>query len=363
MIICVHDDRPAAIVGVQLAVASIVRHAPGTRIVASLKEADDDTRAWFARQPDTELLVGEDFGAKGWDVKAALLLKRLELDDEAIWWDSDIIANGDFRPFFAPHGADVVVSTEDTFWGQKQGGDYRTRAWGFPVGRLIHATVNTCVLRVTRRHIEMLEFWQECMQRPEYKAAQKMNMIERPLHLLGDMEVFTAIAGSERFKDRPLVLLKRGTEIAQCFGPAGFRVRERLASLRRWRTAPPIVHSTNPKTWDALAKQDRRPPRSLSLFEWRIWYQALHAEMSTYTILARSYADELQHDQPWLRNTSPVGRALMRIPGEPSVVPEIPVAVFDAAVRSVRRVLGIGRFPLADISHTAPAPPGTPTSR
>ena len=359
MIICVHDDRATAVVGVQLAVASIARHAPGTRVVASLKAADDATRAWFAARPDVELIVDEDFGGTGWDVKPALLLRRLETEDEVVWWDSDIVANGDFRELFRDVGREVLVSTEDVFWGQEQRGDYRARAWGFPVGRVLPATVNTGVLRVTRAHRPLLEAWQQCMLDPAYREAQRTNIKTRPLHLLGDQEVLTALLCSEQFASVPVQLLRRGVEVAQCFGPSGFRAGERVRSLVRWGGAPPIVHSTNPKPWVALdPSADRRVPRRASRVAWRTWYKSLHAELSTYTVLARGYTSELQHDQPWLRSSTPVGRVLAQLPGDKSVVPELPLAALDGLVRLVRRELAIGRYRLDDVA-TAPvaAPP------
>ena len=80
-----------------------------------------------------------------------------------------------------------------------------------------------------------------------------------------------------------------------------------------------------------------------------MWYRSLHAELSTYTVLARTYASELDQDQPWLRSSSAIGRALARLPGDPAVVPELPLAAFDGAVRTVRRWLKLGRYQLDDV--------------
>jgi hypothetical protein len=84
---------------------------------------------------------------------------------------------------------------------------------------------------------------------------------------------------------------------------------------------------------------------SRSLGQARAAYEALHAELSPYTVVARQYRPQLA-DADWLGVRSPAGRALSRLPGPPAIVPELPVAAFDAAVRILRRRLRIGRFQL-----------------
>jgi hypothetical protein len=265
---------------------------------------------------------------------------------QVLWWDSDVLASGPFRHLFDAQPADVLVATEDTYWGQEQGGDQRTRAWGMTPGRRLAATVNTGLLRVSTTHSALLEAWREALRDPSYAAAQRIDMLDRPLHLLGDQEVLTALLGSTRFADVPVHLLRRGVDVAQCFGPAGYRVTERVHGLRTGAGLPPLVHATNPKPWRVLSESRPGMLRSRSLGQARAAYEALHAELSPYTVVARQYRSQLA-DADWLGVRSPAGRALSRLPGPPAIVPELPVAAFDAAVRILRRRLRIGRFELA----------------
>ena len=48
----------------------------------------------------------------------------------------------------------------------------RAAAWSLETGRILDEAVNTCVLRVTSAHQELLAQWKRMLQRPEYVAAQ-----------------------------------------------------------------------------------------------------------------------------------------------------------------------------------------------
>lgn len=347
MLVCIYDDRADSLAAVQIAVLSIRRHEPDLRISVSLGGASPATVLWFEDLPGVTLSVGEDFGARGWDVKPELLLTRLAQGaEQVLWWDSDVVASGPFRHLFTGHADEVLVSTEDTYWGQEQGGVQRTVAWGMTPGRPLPATLNTGLLRVGALHRPLLEAWRAALTEPSYAAAQLAHPLERPLHLLGDQEVLTALVGSTTFSDIPVHLLRRGVDIAQCFGPAGYRLSERVRGLMSGAGLPPLVHSTNPKPWRVLSERRRGLLSSRSLGQARAAYEALHAELSPYTVVARQYRDEV-HGADWLDVQTTGGRVLSRLPGPSAVVVELPLAAFDGAVRSVRKRLGIGRFALA----------------
>lgn len=334
---CVYDDRATHLDAVRLAVLSIVRFAPGARIIVSLPEADEATVEWFTRLDGVETVVGEDFGASGWDVKPALLLHRLDQGhDDVVWWDSDILAGKPFLEYLEVPTSTTLLATEDTWWGEQQGTDYRTRAWGLPVGRVLPAALNSGLLRVTPSHRPLLEAWRELLRRSDYLDAQAKPSYLRPLYQLGDQEALAALLGSVRFADVPLRMLRRGGEIAQCWGPAGFRVRERLPLL--FSGGPPLIHAIVAKPWERLVG-GRFPaiPRSADRDAWYRFYTGLHAEIAPYTVLARSLCGHLPSVPAWLTARSSVGRALEALPGNSLVVPELPLAVVDSVVRARNR--------------------------
>ncbi|WP_432544289.1 nucleotide-diphospho-sugar transferase [Kineococcus sp. SYSU DK002] len=347
--IVIAEDRASHRVGVQIAVASIARHCPGADVVLHCPWADERFEEW-ARDRGVSTLhrSGVPRGA-GWNVKPSLLLQHLRAGhDEVVWVDADVLTHRDWRPLLAGVGEDVLVATEETYWGQAQGGTHRTRAWGLEVGRSMPRTVNTGLVRVTSAHVELLEAWAAMLQEPTYREAQQQDWTRRPLHLLGDQEVLTALLGSAQFAAVPLRLLRQGVEIAQCYGPAGFTPRDRLTAALPGRSVPPLVHAMGVKPWERRA-------RSGALGKLRSRYEEMHSLTSPYAVLAAAYRDELLADTSWMPRL-PLGRGGERA----ASLAELPLATVDHAVRAARRVLGIGRYEIAtdlrDVGAPSPSP-------
>jgi len=108
---------------------------------------------------------------RGWEVKPSLLLSMLDQYPEAFWLDSDIVLNGPIGHLLTGDADDVLVATEETAYGQAQGGTHRTVAWGLPVGRSLPVTVNTGVMRVTRRHVPSSRPGRGCLADPAFADA------------------------------------------------------------------------------------------------------------------------------------------------------------------------------------------------
>ena len=114
-------------------------------------------------------------------------------------------------------------STEEYFWGHAQGTDARTTGLGLEAARTFPATVNTCLLRVSRCHLPLVEHWRRILASDEYLSVIWEPATQRPLHYGSDLHVFTGLLGSTLYADVPVVQLRRGAEIAQCYGPRGGR--------------------------------------------------------------------------------------------------------------------------------------------
>jgi hypothetical protein len=132
-----------------------------------------------------------------------------------------ILSGPGWRSAFA-EPAETLVATEEPFWGKAQGGWERATAWGLAPGRRLPATVNTSLLRVTDRHVALLEEWRRLLATPEYRAAQARPWSERRMHVMGDQDVLTALVASADFAHVPVRQLRRDIEVAHCFGPAGY---------------------------------------------------------------------------------------------------------------------------------------------
>lgn len=341
-VLCVHEDRREYLTGVKLAVLGLATHEPSLKVLVHCPAAPEDFAKWLREQPNATPVDLPELRATGWNVKAAVLLRLLETYDEVVWMDSDILVTKPFAALVTGMPPDVLVATEETFWGQRQGGTFRTTAWGLQTARALPATVNSGVLRVTRVHVALLRAWQAMMAHPVYLQAQASPWYTRPLHMIGDQEVLTGLLGARDFAHIPVRLLRRGVDIAQSFGPAGVTPGERLRAARR---GPPFIHTMGPKPWQRAAS-----PRAA--FEYRHgivgklrgYYEFLALDVSPYSLAAVAHADAMKEPTDWMQPRSLPGRVLTALTGGSVFLAGMPLALLDHAVRFTRRRLGIARY-------------------
>ncbi|MEJ5914137.1 hypothetical protein [Pseudokineococcus sp. 1T1Z-3] len=332
MQVVVHEDRPAQLVGARLAVASLLRQVPTADVLLWSPGAGADLAAWCAARPRVRLDASS-LPARGWDVKPAVLLALLEQHEQALWVDSDVLVWGDLAARLAQVPPSALVVAGETPLGQALGGSHRTRAWGLEVGRPLPTTANTGVVRVHRGHRPLLEAWRDLLADERYRGAQSSPWQERPLHLLGDQEVLTALLGSAEFASLEVEVLRQGRDVAQCFGPAGWLPADRLACVRRG--APPVlVHAMGHRKPYAPG----RPATSRS-GRLRARYEGLHHRLGPYGALAAALAPAalapVDDRLPWARGTRGWRAACLR---------ELPLAVLDLSARRLRALLGAGRL-------------------
>jgi hypothetical protein len=348
MVVCIYEDRAKNLIGVKLTVLSLARHCPTLPIIIICPQPPAAFRHWAESLSNVKLISDENLGVSGWNVKPTILLDRLsEGYTEVVWIDSDIIINNDFRQHFENLDEHTLLTTQDNYWGQQQGGTHRTVTWGLTPGRTFSTTINTGILRVTPQHIDMLKEWQKMLNDPGYMEAQRQPLYNRPLHMLGDQEVLTALLGSVEFSHVPVKMLRRGIDIAQCFGPAGYTPTERLQSLITGEGLPPFVHSMGYKPWQ-MTPSAAAIENSNDSFKKRLrtYYSHLHLQLSPYTSIAREYRKEIEEDAPWMDVKSFAGRLFEILSNSHPILQGFPLALFDAGVRHVRRFLGIARYRL-----------------
>ncbi|WP_017317729.1 glycosyltransferase family protein [Mastigocladopsis repens] len=348
MIVCIYEDRPKYLIGVKLTVLSLARHCPDLPVIISCPQPSASFRRWTELQPNTKLFAEDDLAEVGWNVKPTILLRRLsEGHPEVVWIDSDIIVNRDFRDRLQHFGKDTLVVTQEDYWGQYQGGTHRTVAWGLKPGRTFSTTVNTGIVRVTPRHVELLKTWQTMLNDPTYIQVQRQPYYQRPLHMLGDQEVLTALLGSVEFSQVPVEMLKRGIDIAQCYGPAGYTPSERLQRLLKGQGLPALIHSMGRKPWEmapsAAAIWSSHEPLKKRL---RAYYDRIHLELSPYTSIARQYRQLIGEDARWMDVQTTPARLFATLSAGHPTLQGFPLALFDAAVRHARRRIGIARYRL-----------------
>jgi hypothetical protein len=339
-ILCIHEDREHCLPGAKLSVLSLREHCPNLPIVVSCPNVPSAFADWLSRVPRVELASYPETLNCAWNIKPTVLLRLLQDGySEAIWVDSDIVAARDVMTPLTRLDADIFGATQETYWGQNQGGVVRTVAWGLKPGREMPCTVNSGVLRVTTAHLELLKDWEQMLKHPIYLRAQTLPWYERPLHMIGDQEVLTALLGSQEYSDVSLSLLRRGVEIAQCMGPGGFTPWERINAFRT--DFPGLVHSMGSKPWTKAAQ----PPRfRLNAASLRAWYEHLHMELTPYISVARQYASALEEDVQWTEHSSIAGKILKWLAFSDPILQGLPLALIDAVARTFRSWFKIARY-------------------
>lgn len=340
MIVCIHEDRIEHITGVKLAILSLSKHCPKTPLLVSFPNAPDTFRVWINSQPYVQFLDEPKLADLGWNIKPVLLLHCLEMGySDVLWLDADIIVNQDFRQRFSSLDDKILLVAPEYYWGPEQGGSSRTLTWGLRVGRSLSATVNTGIVRVTPYHIDLLKAWQLLLNHSAYISAQKKPTESRPLAMLGDQEVLTALLGSEEFSYIPIEFLERGNGIAQCLGSAGYTPAERFQSL--FSHLPIFVHAMGGKPWRrtfyvAIAQKESWSNRN----RLRAYYDSLHLQLSPYLALACQYREQLGEDTDWINIESIPARCLSTLFWGHPTLQELPLSVLESAARRFRRIMG-----------------------
>lgn len=300
MLICIFDDRAHCEPALRVLVASLYRHSPQLAVRLIHPPASPAFREWLKSYPNVALHTAGLPTGLGWNIKPLVLMQALDDGhDNVVWVDSDIVVTKDIAPVFAELNEHELVITEEALWGEHSDANARRAVgWGFEVGRQLPFTLNTGVVRVTPHHRDLLEAWLSCLQTDEYRGAQRIALMQRPTHLIGDQDVLTALLSWRAHSDIPLRILARGEGILQIFGLKAFTTAERWQCARRG--LPAFVHSQQFKPW--LAKTAFSSGVTGIL-------EAAYLDTSPYTMVARDYRKELTDDH-WMRARTPLGKLL-----------------------------------------------------
>jgi hypothetical protein len=331
--ICIAEDRLVCEPALRLLLLSLDLHNPGKTISLFYPVASEEFLQWVRRFAQVRVQTDRLRHGFEWDVKPQAMMLLLEQGfDEAIWIDSDIVVTGDVSRVFGDLRSDCMVATEDGLGDDRNDQNaLRTRLWGLPVGRVLPFGLNSGVLRITKHHHRLMERWWELLQSEDYRAVQRREWAERPLHMMGDQDVLTALLCSSEFSDLPLFILRRGKHILQFNGVYGYTVAERTRNL--FGDGPIFIHSFAGKPWSHQWK-------SGSLRE---YIKNVYLDLSPYTSEAREFKTEIGSNSEWIEPHYRLSRALRLLGLGRRELVGLPVAVLMDMIRAAKGQSGSTR--------------------
>lgn len=326
--VCIAEDRRNCEPAVRLLLASLSSNCPAVDVNLFYPLADSAFLTWVEKCSQARVETAGLPSGCGWNVKPLALLRLLDEGfDEVTWIDSDVIVTRDFSREFRSLESDVFLAAEDAVGDDRDDGDaMRAHLWGLPVGRTLPFGLNSGVLRVTRYHRPLLYRWWELLQTREYKEVQRRPWRQRPVHMLGDQDVLTALLTSAEFSEIPLHILRRGRDIIQFNGVYGYSTWERIYNLV---TGPPaFIHSFAGKPWLETWESGGGA---------REYLKNVYLDASPYTFSAMRFRRELGCDAQWMNAHYAFSRLLRALGlGRPELV-GLPIAAVMDVVRMLKR--------------------------
>lgn len=330
--ICVSEDREAWEPSLRVLLTSLKLHCPEMAISLYYPAANQAFRQWVSGYPQVRLQADRLRNGYGWNVKPQAIMQLLDAGfDEVIWIDSDVLVTRDIRPLF--HGLDeaVFVATEHTCSPDRydhDGAGLRAQLWHLSVGRVLSTSLNSGVLRATRRHYPLMERWWELLQSDEYQRCQrKEEWLKRPIHMQGDQDVLTALLTSTEFAHIPLRALRRGKDIVQFDGVWGYTTAERTRNLLGG--GPTFIHSMGCKPWVAPWNSERRN-------DLREYLKMVYLDVSPYTLSSAKFRPALGCDTNWMCAHYKFSAILRSLAMQHPALTGLPMAVFADIVRLIK---------------------------
>ena len=200
--VCVAEDREICEPSLKLLLTSLSFHCPQVPINLFYPIGNEKFRRWVSAYPQVRLQADRLKNGYGWNVKPQAIMRLLDAGfDEIIWIDSDVLVTRDMRLLFQSLDDAVFVATEHTLAPERDDGmGLRAQLWHLSVGRVLPGALNSGVIRVTRRHYRLMQRWWELLQSDAYQSCQQTEWCKRPIHMLGDQDVLTALLSSHRFR-------------------------------------------------------------------------------------------------------------------------------------------------------------------
>ncbi len=333
---CFADDRLDAEPGLRVAVTSLQFHRPGSRMVVLWKGLHQGFIDWMSQWPSVRCELPPPTRVQGWSSKPHWIRSLFDANEtEVIWLDSDLMTIDCPERIFGELSEDTIVLAQEPRCFPNQETVRRTSAWNLKVGRTYPFMFNTCVVRLTRNHRQLLEDWCRLTESPHFVELQRLPFHQRPPHAGSDQDLLAALLCSAQYSWIPIRLVPSGDEIIHSGGALYFPVSERLRSLFGRR--PIFVHAMGAKPWTIL---DR-----CTAYQGTTWkVQRLGQETSPYAAHARTFAHVIEMPTPWLDYATLGGRVLRWMGFGRDALRGLPQTALAQAARQLKKLVRSGRI-------------------
>lgn len=327
-LVCLLENRPDDAIGAYLTAESLRRFEPDLPIHINGVLASGASPK-LQNDPLTEFDPNSPEGAESWNCKPHTIIPLLEKHGGRVTWiDSDIIISGPITPIL--DGLDdetAVVAREPLHAPTVQGCSPRARGWGFPIGREIPYTINSCVLSFTRKHLPLLKRWHEILSSDVYRAHQHSPLTERPMHSWSDQDVLCALLASEEFSKVPLHTLALGDELIHVGHALSYDAGERLKNIFG---LPPFVHSGAARPWSHYF---------FAVSGGQGLLRRVNRDLSPYTALAQEYTSSYPEVAKWRTDQTLLGKIIRTLCLNNCALAGLPVWVAAAIAQKAVRIL------------------------
>jgi hypothetical protein len=329
--VCVAEDREICEPSLKLLLTSLSFHCPQVPINLFYPVANEKFRRWVSAYSQVRLQADRLKNGYGWNVKPQAIIRLLDAGyDEVIWIDSDVLVTRDIRPLFHTLDSAVFVATEHTLAPERHDGmGLRAQLWQLSVGRVLPGALNSGVIRVTRQHYRLMQRWWELLQSDVYQSCQQREWCKRPIHMLGDQDVLTALLTSTEFAPVPLRVLRRGEHIIQFDGVWGYTTAERTRNL--FGDGPTFIHSMAGKPWVACWKSGSPNPL-------RNYLKMVYLDVSPYTLSSVQFSRDLGCDTGWMRAHYRLSSILRLLAMQHPALTGLPMAILADVARLIKGV-------------------------
>ena len=328
--VCVAEDRQACEPCLKLLVTSLDLHCPQVCINLFYPIANEAFLRWVSAYPQVRLQMERLKNGYGWNVKPQAVMHLLDAGfDEVIWIDSDVLVTRDMRLLFQSLDDTVFVATEHTLAPERHDEmGLRAQLWQLSVGRVLPEALSSGVLRVTRQHYRLMERWWELLQSDAYQSCQQREWCKRPIHMLGDQDVLTALLTSTEFTQVPLKILRRGKHIIQFDGVWGYTTFDRTRNLLG--DGPTFIHSGAGKPWATRWEAERSD-------NLRDYLKMAYLDVSPYTLSSIKFSGDLECDTSWMGAHYRLSSMLRLLAMQHPALSGLPMAILADIARLIKR--------------------------